>query len=157
VDGRIVDLGHVGVPSARSDVRVLEALTAARFVPVVASIGAAADGRRLNVNADTLAGHLAARLEARRLVIAGTTSGVLDESGATVAVLEPPGIAALIRGGTATAGMVAKLRACEHALLGGAGEVVIVDGRDAAALEAAVAAPAPLRATRIVQTAGRIS
>jgi acetylglutamate kinase len=157
VDGRIVDLGHVGVPSARSDVRVLEALTAARFVPVVASIGAAADGRLLNVNADTLAGHLAARLEARRLVIAGTTSGVLDESGATVAVLEPPGIAALIRGGTATAGMVAKLRACEHALLGGAGEVVIVDGRDAAALEAAVAAPAPLRATRIVQTAGRIS
>jgi acetylglutamate kinase len=157
VDGRIVDLGHVGVPSTRSDVRVLEALTAARFVPVVASIGATADGRLLNVNADTLAGHLAARLEARRLVIAGTTSGVLDESGATVAVLEPSGIAALVRGGTATAGMVAKLRACEHALLGGAGDVVIVDGRDAAALEAAVAAPAPLRATRIVQTAGRLS
>ena len=47
------------------------------------------DGRLFNVNADTFAGHLAARLGARRLVIAGTTPGVLDERGATVPVLEP--------------------------------------------------------------------
>ena len=43
----------------------------------------------------------------------------------------------LIGDGTATAGMIAKLRACEQALAGGVGDVVIVDGRDAAALEAA--------------------
>ena len=49
--------------------------------PVVACIGLGIDGRLFNVNADTLAGHLAARLRARRLVIAGTTAGVLDEMG----------------------------------------------------------------------------
>ena len=95
------------------------------------------DGRLFNVNADTFAGHLAARLGARRLVIAGTTPGVLDDSGATVQTLEPAAIERLISGGTATAGMIAKLRACEHALSHGVGDVVIVDGRDGAALEAA--------------------
>ena len=48
-------------------------------MPVVACIGLGRDGRLFNVNADTFAGHLAARLGARRLVIAGTTPGVLDD------------------------------------------------------------------------------
>ena len=52
----------------------------------------ARDGRLFNVNADTFAGHLAARLGARRLVIAGTTAGVLDAAGATVPVLDPAAI-----------------------------------------------------------------
>ena len=51
--------------------------------------------------------------------------------------------------------MVAKLRACEDALAHGAGDVVIVDGRDRTALEAAILASAPPKATRIVAPAGR--
>ena len=51
---------------------------------MVACIGLAGDGQLFNVNADTFAGHLAARLGARRLVIAGTTPGVLDAAGATL-------------------------------------------------------------------------
>ena len=81
VDGRIVDLGRVGVPEAGADMRLLQTLTAERFVPVIACIGLGRDGRLFNVNADTFAGHLAARLGARRLVIAGTTPGVLDAAG----------------------------------------------------------------------------
>src|SRR6185436_3369023 len=77
VDGRVVDLGRVGVPESGADMRLLRTLTAERFVPVIACIGLGRDGRLLNVNADTFAGHLAARLGARRLVIAGTTPGVL--------------------------------------------------------------------------------
>jgi acetylglutamate kinase len=150
VDGRIVDLGRVGVPHHDADVRVLEMLSAGRFVPVIASIGVTRDGCVLNVNADTFAGHLAARLEARRLVIAGTTAGVLDEAGGTVDVLEHTAIERMIDSGTARAGMVAKLRACQHALAHGVGDVVIVDGRDRAALEAAILEAAPSRATRIV-------
>ena len=80
-------------------------------MPVIACIGVGRDGRLFNVNADTFAGHLAARLRRRRLVIAGTTPGVLDDGGATLPVLDPPAIERLIGGGTATAGMVAKLRA----------------------------------------------
>ena len=76
----VVDLGLVGVPSARSDTRLLLSLTAEGFVPVIACIGIGADGRLFNVNADTLAAHLAARLTASRLVIAGTTAGVLGQA-----------------------------------------------------------------------------
>jgi acetylglutamate kinase len=146
-DGRVVALGRVGLPSARADMRLLNTLAGSRFVPVIASIGVGDDGRLFNVNADTFAGHLAARLGARRLVIAGTTPGVLDGSGATMPALDPPRIARLVNDGTATAGMIAKLRACEHALAAGVDDVVIVDGRDQAALESAAAQPAPPRAT----------
>jgi acetylglutamate kinase len=149
VDGRIVDLGCVGVPDQAADVRVLSTLTAGGFVPVVACIGLGRDGRLLNVNADAFAGHLAATLGARRLVIAGTTPGVLGADGATMPVLEGDAIAQLVSDGTATAGMVAKLRACEHALAGGVEDVVIVDGRDRTALAAAAGSETPLRATRL--------
>jgi acetylglutamate kinase len=151
VDGRVVDLGCVGVPDAGADMQLLHTLTAAGFVPVIACIGLGRDGRLLNVNADTFAGHLAARLGARRLVIAGTTPGVLDAGGATLPSLGADAIAALVSDGTATAGMIAKLRACQHALAGGVDEVVIVDGRDRTALEGAAASAAPGSATRLVR------
>ena len=57
-------------------------------MPVVASVSASKAGALFNVNADTLAGNLAARLKARRLVVAGSTAGVLDAAGATVPVVE---------------------------------------------------------------------
>ncbi len=150
VDGRTVDLGRVGVPTDRSDVRLLTTLLGDGFVPVVASIGIGADGQLFNVNADTLAGHLAARLGARRLAIAGTTPGVLDGNGQTVPLLESGAIARMVTSGTATAGMIAKLRACERALAGGVGDVLIVDGRDGSAIEAAAAGGVPAASTRLM-------
>jgi acetylglutamate kinase len=149
-DGRVVDLGRVGIPTAAADVRVVDVLVGAGFVPVIACIGVGADGRLFNVNADTFAGHLAARLGARRLIVAGTTPGVRDEQGATATALDAAAIARLVAGGTATAGMIAKLRACEHALASGVQDVLIVDGRDRVALEAAAAGSTPATATRIV-------
>ncbi len=154
VDGRSVELGLVGVPANGADVRVVRTLMDEGFVPVMCSIGAAKDGRLLNVNADTMAGHLAAALKARRLVIAGSTAGVLDDAGRTVSVLDPAAIAKLVAGGTATAGMIAKLRACEEALAGGVEDVVIVDGCDHDALGAAAAGAVPDRVTRIVTAVG---
>jgi acetylglutamate kinase len=152
IDGRLVDLGCVGVPSDRADTRLLSTLVGQGYVPVIACIGVGDDGRLLNVNADTLAGHLAARLGARRLVIAGTTPGVLDGSGATLALIEAQRIPQLLHNGTATAGMMAKLRASERALSAGVGDVVIVDGRDGAALESAAGHDAPPRSTLLVST-----
>jgi len=150
VDGRTVDLGRVGLPSEQADVRLLTALLRDHFLPVIASIGVGGDGRLFNVNADTFAGHLAARLGARRLVIAGTTPGVLGDDGATVPAIDGGAISRLVTGGTATAGMIAKLRACERALAGGVGDVVIVDGRDRSALQAAATGALPAAATRVV-------
>jgi acetylglutamate kinase len=149
VDGRTVDLGRVGIPVDQADLGPITTLLGEGFVPVIASIGLGRDGRLFNVNADTFAGHVAAALGARRLVIAGTTAGVLDHAGATVPVIEPATMERLITGGTASAGMVAKLRACEHAVANGV-DVVIVDGGNRAALEAAALGAAPPGTTRIV-------
>jgi acetylglutamate kinase len=153
VDGRLVDLGRVGLPAGEADAALPRALTDAGFVPVVASIGVDADGGLLNVNADTFAVHLAVRLGSPRLLIAGTTPGVLDERGATIPVLDGPAVERLISGGTATAGMIAKLRACEQALAGGVREVMIADGRSRQALASAAAGAVTPTATRVMSVA----
>jgi acetylglutamate kinase len=101
-----------------------------------------------------MAGHLAGSLRARRLVIAGSTPGVLDGSGRTIPLLDPSAITQLVSGGTATAGMIAKLRACEQALAGGVDDVVIVDGRDQEAVRMAASGAVPGGATRVVTTVG---
>jgi acetylglutamate kinase len=104
------------------------------YVPIVASLGiadsAAGDPTILNVNADVMACRIAAALGAGELVIAGGTAGVLDERGDSIAMLDTAGIDQVIAGGTATAGMVAKLSACRTALLEGVACVRIVDGKE---------------------------
>ena len=107
----------------------------AGFVPIIASIGADADGQLLNVNADTLAGHLAARLSVERLLIAGSTPGVLDEHGDTIASLTEGRLEQLIADGRASAGMVAKLIACREAQRGGVANVRIVSGKNTTSLD----------------------
>ena len=129
VAGEVVDLGLVGAPIANGRPRLLADLTRQGYVPVVACIGATRAGQVLNVNADTLASHLAAAIGARRLIIAGGTAGVLDAEGRTIGRLTSREAARLIRSGTASRGMVAKLQACRAALSHGVGDVVIASGR----------------------------
>ena len=86
------------------------------YVPALACLGVTEGGQILNVNADTMAAALAAGLGARRLIIAGGTAGVFDKQGQTIPLLDLEGIDALIGDGTASAGMIAKLRACRAAL-----------------------------------------
>ena len=128
--GARVDLGLVGSPINNGSPQLLTDLLARGYVPVVACIGSTRDGQLLNVNADTLAAHLAASLAARRLVIAGGTSGVLDETGRTIERLDTRYAARLIKSGTANKGMVAKLEACRAALRHGVGDVLIANGRE---------------------------
>ena len=128
VSGDQVDLGLVGEPRD-GDVTLIADLLGLGYIPVVASVGVAADGTLLNVNADTFAAHLAAALRARRLIVAGTTAGVLDGAGATIDELTATDVEQLTASGTAHSGMLAKLTACRHAKKGGVGEVAIVTGR----------------------------
>ncbi len=148
--GDIVDLGLVGDPDD-VDADLVELLVLNGYVPVIASLGIegrAASGRPhvLNVNADVMACRVAAALGDADLVIAGGTPGVLDDQGRSIAELDLDGIEALIAGGTATAGMVAKLSACRTALEAGVARVHIIDGRRLDAGEAADRAPG----TRII-------
>jgi acetylglutamate kinase len=103
-------------------------LLAHRYVPVIASLGID-DESVLNVNADVMACRIASALDGADLVIAGATAGVLAGDGSTIAELDVEGIDQAITGGTATAGMIAKLSACRTALLSGVASVRIVDGR----------------------------
>ena len=135
-NGELVDLGLVGEPIGDGRAQLVEALCEKRFVPIVACIGASREGRLFNVNADTLAGTLAARLNARRLIVAGGTAGVLNNEGQTIPALGIDEVERLVSSGTATAGMVAKLRACRKALDAGVDEVAIADGRKPAKLAA---------------------
>jgi acetylglutamate kinase len=127
--GETVDLGMVGMPIPSKSTSLLEAICRAGYVPVIACVSASTDGKLFNVNADTLAGYIAARLKAKRLVIAGATAGVLDKNNETIPRLDSERIEKLVKSGTANAGMVAKLAACQAALKGGAKNVAVVDGR----------------------------
>jgi acetylglutamate kinase len=136
--GAVVDLGRVGEPVGREKPALLADLCLRGYVPVVSSIGAARDGRLFNVNADTLAAHLAGRFKSPRLIIAGVTAGVLTRDGATIGEMSLADIGALVESGGATAGMIAKLAACRAAIEGGAREVFIADGKDLAGLSVLV-------------------
>ena len=123
---------------------------AARRQTVIACISASKNGKLFNVNADTLAGNLAARLQAKRLIIAGATPGVLDKKNQTIAKLDKERIEKLVKSGTANAGMVAKLNACQVALKGGAKNVVIIDGRAPGRLVKALAGSKTSATTKVV-------
>ncbi len=127
--GTVADLGLVGIPRADAPARLLVDLLGLGYVPVVASVGVSADGSLLNVNADTLAAHLARSAGAAQLIIAGKTAGVFDAAGVTCPRLDVREARAMVAAGTARGGMVAKLTACLDALVGGVVAVRIVDGR----------------------------
>ena len=110
--GETIDLGMVGTPIKAKAPAVIEALCKAGFIPVIACVSAGKTGKLYNVNADTLAGNLAGRLQVKRLVIAGATAGVLDKKQQTIVKLDSERIEKLVKSGTANAGMVAKLAAC---------------------------------------------
>lgn len=133
VSGAEVDPGLVGEPVASGSTLVMD-LCAAGYVPVIACIGVTPGGALLNVNADVMAAHIAASIGASRLLVAGSTPGVLDANGVVIGTLDAFALEALLDDGTATAGMIAKLHACRAALDAGVPDVRIVNGRDLGAI-----------------------
>lgn len=125
---RHVDLGFVGEP-ARVDRRVIDTLIAADIIPVIAPIGIGSDGHTYNINADTMAGAVAAALGAARLFLLTDVAGVLDKGGTLLTDLDPPRIAELMADGTISGGMIPKLDTCTAAVEGGVDAAVILDGR----------------------------
>jgi acetylglutamate kinase len=132
---RVVDLGFVGEPS-RVDPQLLLALIHAEqdYVPVIAPIGVSEDGRTFNINADTVAGAVAAALGAKRLLLLTDVAGVLDAGRELIRQLDVQEARTAIADGVATGGMIPKLETAVAAVEAGVGAVVILDGRHPHAL-----------------------
>ncbi len=123
-----VDLGFVGEPS-HVDTKILDTAVAAGMIPIVAPIGAGEDGHTYNINADTMAGAIAAALGAARLFLLTDVKGVLDKQGHLMTDLTPAQIAGLRDDGTISGGMIPKLETCVHAVEAGCEAAVVLDGR----------------------------
>jgi acetylglutamate kinase len=125
---RVIDLGFVGEP-ATVDTTILKTASEAGMIPVVAPIGAGEDGHTYNINADTMAGAVAAALGAARLFLLTDVPGVLDKDGRLLTDLTPADIAALRADGTISGGMIPKLETCVKAVEAGCEAAVVLDGR----------------------------
>ena len=125
---RHVDLGFVGEPVG-VDRRIIDTLSAADIIPVIAPIAIGADGHTYNINADTMAGAIAAALGASRFFLLTDVVGVLDKQGNLLTDLDPARIAELRADGTVTGGMIPKLETCVAAVEAGVDAAVIIDGR----------------------------
>lgn len=130
---KAVDLGFVGEPS-HVDTQVIDTAVAAGMIPVIAPIAAGEDGHTYNINADTMAGAIAAALGAARLFLLTDVAGVLDKDGQLLSDLDPASVGALKANGTIKGGMIPKLETCVRAVEAGCEAAVVLDGRNAHAM-----------------------
>jgi acetylglutamate kinase len=126
--GTTVDPGRVGaIDHVNPD--VILRLVQAGFIPVIAPVAVDAEGRSLNVNADTVAGKVGEALHARKLVLMTDTPGVKDASGQVQSSLTAAAIESMKGDGTIVGGMIPKVDCALEALRGGVKKAHILDGR----------------------------
>ena len=124
----IIDIGHVGRVK-HIDPGVVRTLDTKNFIPVVAPIGVGEDGHTYNINADSVAGALAATLQAEKLILLTNTPGVLNQHEELVTGLSADEINDLISKGVIKGGMLPKVECALEALAGGVHTAQIIDGR----------------------------
>jgi acetylglutamate kinase len=125
---KVLDLGFVGEPR-RINAKVLETFERSDIIPVIAPIGVGDDGATYNINADTVAGAVAAAVKAARLLLLTDVTGVLDKSKKLLTELSSEEALGLIADGTIQGGMIPKIETCLDAVEGGVEAAVIIDGR----------------------------
>ena len=130
--GQPLDIGFVG-NIIRINTRVLEMLANDEYIPVVAPIGIGKDGESYNINADTVAGEIAAALHAEKLMTLTDVEGVKvkNEQGEdeVVSSLTEHEIEDLVRRGIIKGGMIPKVMGCLDTVRRGVGRAHIIDGR----------------------------
>ena len=127
-DGEVVDIGQVG-EIEQINPAVVDTLDQANFIPVIAPIGAGADGKAYNINADTVAGSLAVTLKAEKLILLTNTPGVLDSDDQLLELLSETEAQNLIEQGVISGGMLPKVQCALEAVAGGVRTATISDGR----------------------------
>lgn len=135
-NGRKLDLGLVGKVKEVNG-KLLETLCSDGTIPVIASVAQDKTGGKLNVNADSAAGMVAAALKAEKLVMVSDTHGVrrdIDDPDSWISSLNEQQIKQMIDAGIITGAMFPKIEACLTALAGGVRKAHIIDGRIAHSL-----------------------
>ena len=126
---KAVDIGYVGDP-VEVNPHIVEVISKSDLIPVIAPVGISREGETLNINADTFASALAARMKAKRLLLLTDVAGVLDkDKQARRTQLTIEEARELIRDGTITGGMIPKIEGCIEVVEAGVEAVVIIDGR----------------------------
>ena len=138
-DGRLVEARPWGEGShglvgdvARVNPDLLEPLLKQGYLPVISSVAATPDGQSHNINADTVAGELAAAMEAEKLILLTDTPGILkdkDDPASLIRKLKLPEARQLIQDGIVAGGMTPKTECCIRALAQGVAAAHIIDGR----------------------------
>lgn len=123
-----IDLGFVGEPQ-RIAAGVLDTFKQSDIIPVIAPIGVGPQGETYNINADTVAGAIAAAVKAARLLLLTDIPGVLDADKKLMPELTAEAARRLIAEGVINGGMIPKIETCLRAVDGGVDAAVIVDGR----------------------------
>ena len=123
-----LDLGFVGEPIG-IDATLLQEFAESNIIPVIAPIGVGDAGETYNINADTVAGALAASIAACKLMILTDVAGVLDKNKQLISEITLEEAQQLIENGTVSGGMIPKLETCMHAVQNDVGAAHILDGR----------------------------
>jgi len=124
----IIDLGHVGSVE-KINAGIIKLLDNEKYIPVIAPVGVGDNGVSYNINADLVAGEMAAILNAERLLLLTNTRGVLDKQGELLTGLDKRKIQALTDDGTIQGGMLPKLQCALDAVDAGTKSSCIIDGR----------------------------
>ena len=127
LDGQ-TDIGQVGEID-HIDCALVQQMSAAGYIPVIAPIGVGPNGEAFNINADLVAGKLAEGLNAEKLVMMTNIAGVMDKNGRLLTNLTPEDIDALVADGTLSGGMLPKISSALEAATNGVKAVHIIDGR----------------------------
>jgi acetylglutamate kinase len=127
-DGGMIDIGQVGEVEA-IDPKIIDALFAGGFIPVIAPIGFGQRGESYNINADLVAGKIAEVLKAEKLVVLTNTAGVLDKNGNLLTGLTARKVDELFADGTIHGGMLPKIGSALDAVKNGVNTCHIIDGR----------------------------
>ncbi len=125
---KVLDLGFVGEPTA-INTKMLDLLEKSDIIPVIAPIGVGEKGETYNINADTVAGAVAAAMKATRFLLLTDVAGVLDKNKKLIHQLSVAKARELIADGTISGGMIPKIETCLEAIRGGVEAAVIIDGR----------------------------
>jgi len=124
----IIDLGFVGKVKEVNPEIVIKLLES-KFIPVIAPVGIGEDFEAYNINADLVAGEVAAALKAEKLIVLTDTEGIKDKEGNLIKSLRREELPELISSGVVSGGMIPKVKACEVALTRGVKKAHIIDGR----------------------------